>query len=288
MSERDTDTTRISVDDLVAHAEGRLPAGTPLRARVEAWLQANPEDAARVQAYRHQDRAIRHAWAAIAQAPLPDRLQPGRAATTRTAGMHYGWPAAFAASIALAAVTGWHLGRADMTDTPAVDAFAQQVASEFSGMKIGEPHDGITTVGMTDGPTVRLPGMQFIHQRDEGNLRQFDYTGPDGSPVRLLVASDRAADAGAVRALEGDDFNMVYWQQGSSMYALGGGMAVDTLRALAFNAMADIATAPDASPGQGESARPQFDVEPIPVEPGPEATITPDLPVTRLDVQDSL
>jgi anti-sigma factor RsiW len=62
----------ITDDNLHAYIDGQLPAAQ--RADVEARLAADPEAAARLQAYRAQKQALRAMFDPILDEPIPERL----------------------------------------------------------------------------------------------------------------------------------------------------------------------------------------------------------------------
>ncbi len=66
----------VTEDELHAYVDGELPADR--QEAVGAWLAANPEQAALVAAWRAQADAIRARYGAIADAPVPQRLQLDR------------------------------------------------------------------------------------------------------------------------------------------------------------------------------------------------------------------
>jgi|GEM_PF-3689721 len=120
----DDGSDRITHDDLMAYAEGRLPPGIVRRARVENWLRTHPADAARVRAYMHQDQCIRSAWGDVTNETIPDRLLPDRIRQQRRPTARP-WlrPTAMVAAFALAMVTGFIAGRADLGGaTPQADS----------------------------------------------------------------------------------------------------------------------------------------------------------------------
>lgn len=75
------------------------------RAEVDAWLQAHPDDAARVQAWAADRDALRRHFAPVAEEPVPDTL-----ARTVWRGADAGWPWARAAVAAGLVVAGALLG----------------------------------------------------------------------------------------------------------------------------------------------------------------------------------
>src|SRR5262249_12196993 len=62
--------------ELHAYVDGELPADR--RAAVEAWLAANPQDAARVSAWRAQADLINARYGGVVQEPIPRRLDLDR------------------------------------------------------------------------------------------------------------------------------------------------------------------------------------------------------------------
>lgn len=75
------------------------------RAEVDAWLQAHPDDAARVKAWAADRDALRRHFAPVADEPVPDTL-----ARTVWRGADAGWPWARAAVAAGLVVAGALLG----------------------------------------------------------------------------------------------------------------------------------------------------------------------------------
>ena len=62
----------VTEDELHAYVDGELTADR--RAAIEAWLAAHADDAAKVAAWRAQAEAIRARYGAVAQEPVPARL----------------------------------------------------------------------------------------------------------------------------------------------------------------------------------------------------------------------
>jgi anti-sigma factor RsiW len=93
---------RVGDHELHALVDGQLDAER--RAAVERWLEAHPEEAARLTGWRRQNASIQAAYGAVADEPVPERLRP--LAPRR----RFGRLAAVAASIALfvaGALVGW-------------------------------------------------------------------------------------------------------------------------------------------------------------------------------------
>jgi anti-sigma factor RsiW len=90
--------------ELHAYVDGELPAER--RAAVEAWLAANPQDAARVAAWRAQADLINARYAGVAQEPILPRLDVERLTRRERR-----WPrlaaAAVVAAFVLGSLAGW-------------------------------------------------------------------------------------------------------------------------------------------------------------------------------------
>lgn len=149
----DDGSDRVTHDDLMAYAEGRLPPGIARRARVENWLRTHPADAARVRAYMHQDQSIRSAWGDVANETIPDRLLPDRIRQQRRP-MARTWlrPTAMAAAFALAMVTGFLAGRADLGGTtPQADSDPRTSSEVATDQQPITPAHGDITTGAAHG-----------------------------------------------------------------------------------------------------------------------------------------
>ncbi len=94
----------ISEDELHAYADGFLPSDRI--AAIEAWLAANPSEAARVAEWRAQTAALRERFGPVADESVPEHLQIENVAL-RASGLRR--RIAMAASIALiaGAIGGW-------------------------------------------------------------------------------------------------------------------------------------------------------------------------------------
>ncbi|HEY0440703.1 MAG TPA: anti-sigma factor [Xanthobacteraceae bacterium] len=112
----------VTEDELHALVDGELAEDR--RLDVEAWLASHPEDAARVAAWRAQAELIRNRYAAVAEEPVPPRLQ-----VERLAGRHRFRRALAAAAAVLLFLTGglagW-LGRGFWEGAPAAKAITAE------------------------------------------------------------------------------------------------------------------------------------------------------------------
>lgn len=96
MSDRDLPVT---AEELHAYVDGVLSADR--RSAVEAWLATHPDDAVRVAEWRAQAEAVRTRYGAVAEEPVPPRLDLARLARPQLA-----WSAVAAAAIVAAGIGG--------------------------------------------------------------------------------------------------------------------------------------------------------------------------------------
>lgn len=271
------DDDAIPTESLVAYAEHRIPAGMPEREVIEARLAEDVAAAERVRAYRSQDAAIRRAWAGVSDEPIPARLQPARLAAEHGTRGHRWRVAAAAASILLAALTGFLIGRADFTAPPATVAESAQPPAEAVSALESVDDGAASVVTGTAAPSPAATGIP-----EDAELQQFHYSGPQGEPLYLLRSPERAGRMDGLRTLRGNGLNLVYWQQEGTAYALAGAVDLEYLQSLALDGIAHSISPPGEQTGQpGASDRigpqiwPELDIQRIPTEPGgqPEARI---------------
>src|ERR1700738_3680356 len=63
----------VTEDELHAYVDNELPAER--RGNVEAWLAAHPDDAERVRSWREMAEALHARYGAVADEPVPKRLE---------------------------------------------------------------------------------------------------------------------------------------------------------------------------------------------------------------------
>ena len=66
-------TEPVNEHDLQAYADGELPEER--RAAVAAWLAAHPEDAERIENYRHLAEELRSTYEGVLAEPVPEHLE---------------------------------------------------------------------------------------------------------------------------------------------------------------------------------------------------------------------
>jgi anti-sigma factor RsiW len=101
MTER---TISVTEDELHAYVDGELPAER--RADVEAWLAAHPEEAERVNSWRAMAEMLHARYDAVAQEPVPKRLELERLVRLPRQWLYGAAAAAMVAFVGGAAV-GW-------------------------------------------------------------------------------------------------------------------------------------------------------------------------------------
>lgn len=269
MTMHDHSQQPVRIEELVAYAEGRLPAGSGLRARVEEHLRRHPADAARVQAYQRQDVLIREAFDDVAGQPIPDRLVPGGAGDDRARP----WAAmGMAAALIVGIAVGW-LGARVMpagAPQPAMQVFAERVADRLTA----STDSGTTTAGATASvdagsvPDLAAAGLRPAGRGGAGDMgaRRFDYRDADGNTIHLFVSRDIAAATPSVRTLEAG--TLAYWHDDGVTYVLGGQVSGNRLVAMAREVREALASGTRPvianSPAAPESAEDVIAVTPDP------------------------
>lgn len=224
----------VRTEDLVAYAEGRLPAGSGLRARVERHLRDNPGSAQRVRQFRHQDELIREAFGPVAAEPLPEHLVPGR---SRKA--HDRWYAApgIAAALLIGIAIGWTAAglAPEAHDRPAIRGFVERVGERLAEVPATavQGEETVDAIASGNGPNLDAAGLQLIGGTDspeiEADVFRFDYRDTAGNTIHLFVARDIAPALSSIRTLTVDDRLLAYWHLGDSTYVLGGQVGDDRL-----------------------------------------------------------
>jgi len=114
----------LTEEELHAYADGALPADRV--ASVEAYLAANPAEAARVAEWRAQASAIRARFGAVAEEPVPERLQLENI-LLRASGLRRKMAAAAAVALIVGAAAGW-FARDYFVATPTGNQMARVLA----------------------------------------------------------------------------------------------------------------------------------------------------------------
>lgn len=232
----------VAENDLHAYIDGALPAARV--ADVEAYLEAHPEDAVRVAAYRQHLLGLRQTYSAVLDEPLPERLR----SAVRTAPR---WPrfAAAAAWLIAGGIGGWYLhvfsvergvestgwarraAIAHVVYSPEVrhpvEVGADQEAhlvnwlSKRLGARLKAPHLGTVGYSLVGGRL--LPG-------DSGPVAQFMYQDGRGQRLTLYVRvnSDSTRET-AFRFTRENNVGVFYWLDQKLGYALSGDVEKEEL-----------------------------------------------------------
>lgn len=230
---------QMTEDDLHAYADNLLPAER--RAEVEAWLAAHPEDAARVQAWIAQNRALHEAFDNVLNEALP--LELVRAASPRNARPLRYWRAAAAALVmAGTGLVGYAVGLhnagtpVQYVSLPHAAALAYVVYSpeQRHPVEVDAQHAAHLVAWLSKrlghelhAPDFQAQGFQLLGGRllsgTTGPVAQFMYENANGKRVTLYVRRDagQQTETGFRHAREQGVENF-YWIDHGFGYALSG------------------------------------------------------------------
>jgi anti-sigma factor RsiW len=236
-------TEPVTEHDLQAYADGKLPEER--RAAVAAWLAAHPEDAERIETYRHLAEELRTTYEGVLDEPVPERLQRAlRPARTRRLAVVAAW-VAFGA--ALGGILGWQLhsmqASAPVTPTEAAAVLARRAAVAHATyspevrhpVEVGADQEAHLVAWLSKrlGTQLRAPklegvGYSLVGGRllpgEQGPVAHFMYQCNRGTRVTLYVRSDMASNRStAFRYSREGSVGVFYWVDGRSGYALSSG-----------------------------------------------------------------
>jgi len=241
-------TDSVREDDLHAYVDGALSEAR--RLEVEAWLAAHPADAARVQAWAGQNRALHAAFDGVLNEPLPIELV--RAARRRS--VRAPWRA-IAAALAMAAsgLIGYGVGlRADQP-APAPLHFARDAAIAHAvftpevrhPVEVDAAHAAhlVSWLSKRIGTQLKAPdfsalGFELLGGRlladDTGPVAQFMYQDAGGRRATLYVRRAAAGNRETVfRHATENGVEVFYWIDRDFGYALSGQIPRADMRKLA-------------------------------------------------------
>lgn len=246
-------TGRIDDDELHAYVDGALP---PERARgVEAWLDDNAADAARVRTWREQNDALHRLFDPVLDEDVPERLVAALAPCRRRIAPLLTRIAASAVLLAIGAGGGWLL-RGEPAQIAAslpadtglpTDALAAHVvfAAEIRHPVEVPASDHAHLVGWLSkrlGAPLEVPdlagqGFALVGGRllpaASGPAAQFMYE--DAGGRRLTVYLKRSPESGdtAFRFAAQGDAQAFYWRDNGFGYALAGALPRDAMMPIA-------------------------------------------------------
>lgn len=232
--------TPITEADLQAYADGRLEDGR--RLAVEAWLAARPEESERVADYRRLSEALRGAYDAVLEEPVPERLrhalQPARQMR------RYAAVAAWLAfGIAIGVMAGWQLHAmrpavAPTAEAGAIMAHRAAIAHATYSPEVRHPVEVgadqeahlVAWLSKRLGAPVRAPklegvGYSLVGGRllpgESGPVAHFMYQCNQGTRVTLYVRTEAANNREtAFRYAKEGNVRVFYWIDRKLGYAL--------------------------------------------------------------------
>ncbi|HET7776248.1 MAG TPA: anti-sigma factor [Azospira sp.] len=239
----------ITEAELQAWADGRLPAER--QAAVDVYLAQQPEEAARLQAYRRQTRQLRELFEPTLRETVPDTLTravPHRAPPPAPGRALFPGPTLgrLAAGILLAlsgAAGGW-LARDRMPAAPSMAALPHQAAVAHvvyspevrRPVEVGADQEGQLVAWLSKrlGTPVQAPrlgslGYELIGGRllpgNSGPVAQFMYHDGGGQRLTLYISTEVPGQRDtAFRFAQEGPVNVFYWVDGRFGYALSGGI----------------------------------------------------------------
>ena len=233
----------ISEAQLHALADGVLPEAQ--RAAVDAYLRAHPQDAARVDAWREQNRQLRALFDPVLDQGIPPALL--QAAAAPSAANHAWYHPAMQAAAAIVLVIaggagGWLLRGGDSVTasaSPISLARSAAIAHAVYTPEVRHPVEvGVEQeahlvqwlskrLGSTLQPPVLSPlgyhliGGRLLPGDGDGPVAQFMYEERGGKRLTLYVARERAGkQETAFRYTQEKDLGVFYWIDGQMGYAL--------------------------------------------------------------------
>ena len=235
-------TQAISEAQLHALADGVLPEGQ--RAAVDAHLRAHPQDAARVDAWREQNRHLRSLFDPVLDEAVPPHLMQAAAPPAANgAWQRHAMQAAAAIVLVIAGGAGGWLLRGDGGDmraaSPLALARSAAIAHAVYTPEVRHPVEvGVEQeahlvqwlskrLGSTLQPPVLSPlgyhliGGRLLPGDGDGPVAQFMYEEGTGKRLTLYVARERAGkQETAFRYTQEKDLGVFYWIDGQMGYAL--------------------------------------------------------------------
>lgn len=225
--------------DLMAYADGLLDDDTIRKAAVEAYLEANPIDAARVREIMSDNEAIREAYAGELHRPVPARLlRTVREPESRWRNL----PTSIAASLLLltmAAGGGWYAGqRGDDAVTVSAELL-QEIATHYSENAGTQVAVGAGTAQAVGGTLISSPSRNVLIEIPLPDLsvqgyeltqrKRLEIGGrdmlqlvyrSDDSTLNLFMHLNQSADSASTLHAAAEGLAVHHWSVGPIGYAL--------------------------------------------------------------------
>jgi anti-sigma factor RsiW len=231
---------RLAVSEAELHAYVDASLDPQRRPVVATWLAANPEQQARIDAYRTQNQALRALFDPVLDEPIPTRLHaPVRRSHPLPS---LGRLVALAASLIVGVAVGWVMrGPASVTQLPLVDATLPQRAAlahavytpeVLHPVEVGADQEAHLVKWLSkrlDQPqkapdlselSFRLVGGRLLPGGDKP-AGQFMYENTLGRRLTLYVSTDLGGNQEtAFRFAQERGASVFYWIDGPLGYAL--------------------------------------------------------------------
>ena len=251
-------TQAISEAQLHALADGVLPEAQ--RAAIDAHLRAHPQDAARVDAWREQNRQLRALFDPVLDEAVPPALlQAASPPAANGAWQRHAMQAAAAIVLVIAGGAGGWLLRGDGGDSgdmraasPLALARSAAIAHAVYTPEVRHPVEvGVEQeahlvqwlskrLGSKLQPPVLSPlgyhliGGRLLPGDGDGPVAQFMYEEGGGRRLTLYVAKERAGrQETAFRYTQEKDLSVFYWIDGQLGYALSANLPKQALGKIA-------------------------------------------------------
>lgn len=241
----------VSEDELHAFIDGQLPADR--REAVASWLAENPEQAAMVAAWRAQAEAIRTLYGAVADEPVPERLQIDNVLRT-TGAMSRKWLAMAAAAATVAfligGTAGWFARGAsaaapngfEVLTADAVEAHKLYVVEVRHPVEVPGSERAHMTQWLSKrvGYEQRIPDLQAMGLKlvggrllpgPTGAAAFYMYEGPSGERFTVYCAKATAPET-ALRFKQGGQVSAFYWVDDKVAYVVSGPADRDKLETI--------------------------------------------------------
>ncbi len=245
MIDRDSPVTE---EELHAYVDGQLPADR--QEAVAAWLATHSDDAARIAAWRAQAHAIRARYGAVADEPVPARLNVD--ALLRQGRSGRSWTAVAAAAVIalmIGGAGGWFARGATAATPSSFDTLTSE-ALEAYRLYVVEVRHPVEVPGnerphMTQWLTKRLGYEQHIPDLESLGLKLVGgrlLPGPTGGAAAFymyestsgerftIYSAPATSPETALRYKEGDRISAFYWVDDRHAYVVSGPADRDRLR----------------------------------------------------------
>ncbi len=264
--------------ELLAFVDGQLPQ--PRRDEVQAWLDAHPEHARRVEADLTLNRQMREHFGRVLEERLPARLVAAAQGRER---LRWRLAAAFAGAMLLAGgVGGWagwslrHDPAPLLSADAAAPAFARRAMvahavyapDQRRAVELDAAHEDqlVRWLSRRLGAPLRVPHLQGLGFALEGGrllpgrqgpVAQFMYRRDDGQRLTLYVSNDMppgsaatpASAATAFRFASEGEVSSFYWVDGHWGYAISAGVERQVLAEVSAEVFRQLGTPEPASAG---------------------------------------